>query len=310
MEIDIRAAEGHLCAGELALRTGRYADAVSSFRGALDREPMSDEAVLGLGRAYELIGDRPSAERIYRSTVERRPFYWGAQFRLGNHYRERADYEQAVSAYERAASLNPGNAVLLARLGGIYTYLGRYDEALETFRTSTAIAPTFTALVNWGMTLYRMRQFERSVEVLTRACELRDSHQCIGNLARAYRAFKRPGEAHVLLQRAIALAARELETNPRNSDARLSLAEYHSRLGHRAEALDHLAQVQVGGDPHLMFYAALVHLHVGDRATAIEWLRKAQAASLPRAELQAWTDLDPLRQDPAFKSLLSSRRGA
>jgi tetratricopeptide (TPR) repeat protein len=292
------------------LRTGRYADAVSSFRAALDREPMSDEAVLGLGRAYELIGDQTSAERIYRTTVERRPFYWAAHFRLGNYYRERAIYESAVTAYEKAASLNPGNAALLARLGGVYTYLGRYETAIETFRTSTAIAPTFTALVNWGMTLYRMREYERSVEVLTRACELRDSHQCIGNLARAYRAFKKPGEADVLLQRAVLLAGRELETNPRNGDARLSLAEYHARLGHRSEALDHLAQVQVGADPHLMFYAALVHLHVGDRANAIEWLRKASVASLPRAELQAWTDLDALRQEPAFKSLLSSQKGA
>ena len=55
-----------------------------------------------------------------------------------------------------------------------------------------------------------------------------------------------------------------------------------------------------------MFFVALVHLQVGDRAAALDWLSRAVDANLPVAELAAWTS-STLRNDPGFTALLSRK---
>jgi serine/threonine-protein kinase len=306
--LDAAGADAQYCLGEIALGTGRHDQAIKAFRTAADREPTSDDAYLGLARAYEAAGDTASAERVYRQAIERRPRYWSGHWWLGNLLRQQARYPEALAAFERAVALNPGNANLHARLGGVYMYLGRYEEAQNAFRTANAIATTPAVLGNWGVTLYRQRDFDAAAAMLVRACALRESYQCTSNLARAYYFDGKRAEATRLLGRAIELAQRELEINPNNVDARLSLAEVYARMGRRAEALEHVARVDPGRDPHLMFFVALVHAQIGDRAAAFDWLRRAVAGNLPRAELRAWPELDPLRQDPQFRALVGTQR--
>jgi tetratricopeptide (TPR) repeat protein len=268
-----------------------------------------DDAYLGLARAHERLGNAPAAEAIYRQAVDRRPRYWATYVWLGNFYRERARYQEAVEAYERSVAMNPANALTHARLGTIYMYLGRYDDAAEACRRSAAITPTYTAFVNWGVTLYRRRDFDGAAALLTRACEIRQSYQCTGNLARTYYWSGRRKEAEALLERAAQLAAGELGVNERDVNARLSLAEFSAKLERPVEAMRQLESAEIGDDPHLLFFVALVHAQLGNRDRAFEWLGKAVKAKVPVAELTAWPELDSLRTDARFKALISGAAG-
>jgi tetratricopeptide (TPR) repeat protein len=93
----------------------------------------------------------------------------------------------------------------------------------------------------------------------------------------------------------VQLADRALTVNPRSDAVHLSVAEYHARLGHRDEALDHLRRARLD-DPHFMFFAAIIHNVIGDVGEARQWLDKARAAGLPPAEVTGWIDVDNLRQ--------------
>jgi tetratricopeptide (TPR) repeat protein len=308
--LDDRLGAAHACAGNVAVDLGRHEEAMAAFRRAIDRDPALDEAYLGLARAYEQSGDAPAAERIYREAIARRERYWAAHHWLGTLLVQNGRYDEGVAEYERAAALNPGNARLQALLGGAYIYAGRYDEAIAAFRTSTAITSTYAALANWGMAHYRKREYEQAATHLTRACGMRQSYQCLGNLGRVYVHAGRKPEGTALLERAAVLALGELATNASNTDARVALAEYYAQLGRRQEALDQVGQVAPGRNPHLMFFVALVHAELGDASTAIATLGKARANGLPLPELRAWPELDRLRQNPQFQALLSSRTGA
>jgi eukaryotic-like serine/threonine-protein kinase len=306
LSIDERLGRGHVCAGSVAFSKGQYDESIAAFRRAVDRDAMLDEGYLGLARAYERKGDRAAAERTYREAVERRPRYSVGHQWLGMFLVQRGRYAEGVEAYQRAVALNPGSARLHALLGGAQIYAGRYDDAVASFRDSVAITPTYPALANWGITLYRQRRFDAAGDLLTQACLMRQSYQCLGNLARVHWYAGRPSEATTLLERAITLAAEELMLNPSNIDARVAVAEYHAKLGHRQAALEHAAHVSNRDDPHMTFFLALVHAQLADEGTAVDLLRKARRAGLPAAELVAWPELDSLRRNATFQKLVKA----
>jgi tetratricopeptide (TPR) repeat protein len=296
-------AAAHVCLGTLDLGVGNDQAAVAAFQRALQTEPTNDAAYLGLARAQERLGLVEAAEHTYRLAVEHRPTYWASRSWLANFYRTRGRYHEAIQQYEQATQLTPDNPLAWAFLGGIYTLIGRYPDAIEASRTSVSLAPTLFAYGNWGMTLYRLRQFGDAVEMLERARQLRPDFRTISNLARACYWMGDRARAGQLYAEAVALTRKELAVNPRNPDFLLLLAESYAKLGNRVEALDALGQVSLD-DPHLQHFAAMTYVTLGDTTTAVDLLRRARAGALPVSELHAWIDLDGLRTTPAFSDLV------
>jgi tetratricopeptide (TPR) repeat protein len=296
------------CAAKLALGTGQLPEALAAFQRTVERDPTIDDAYLGIGRTYDTMKDSAAAERTYRDAVNRRPRYWRTHYWLGAFYFQHGRFEEALAAYQRAVQLNPGNAQVHAVVGAAYTYLGRYSDAVTSFQVSAAIVPTWGAYNNWGMTLFRMRDFGGSATQITRACELRPAYQCLGNLSRSYFWAGRKEESTVLAERAIALALENLQINPADLDARLSLADYYARLGRREAALDQIARTDPGASWHRRFFIALAHAQLGDRDEAFKALQQSVADGAPDAELRAWPELDALKSDPRFAALTAARR--
>jgi eukaryotic-like serine/threonine-protein kinase len=305
LALDAQLAAAHACLGTIAQGTGAFADAVQAFHRAVDRDPTSDEANLGLARAQASSGAIGAAEATYQRAVALRPQYWATHTWLGTFYREHARYAEAVREFETATRLTPDNGRAFLILGGLYGSIGRYDEAMAALATSAQLQPSRGALANWGMVLFRLRRFDEAVAKLAEARRIGpDTYQVVGNHARAVYFAGRPDEAMRLYRTAAALGESALAINPQDADARVSVADYYARLGDRDRALAHVNALPPDlDDPHVLLFGAFVFVHLGDRTAALDWLQRAVRRGLPANELTEWIDLDPLRHDGRFAAL-------
>ena len=305
LRLDPTSPAAHVCAGTVALGSGRFDEAVAAFQLAIDRDPTSDEGTLGLARAQARGGAADAAERTYARAIALRPTYWATHVWLGTFYRQRSRYADAAREYELAATLTPDNARVYYILGGLYGSIGRYEDAIAACRRSAALVPSWDAYNNWGMTLYRLRRFGEAVEKLEAARKVGpDSYQLVGNLARAEYYAGRRLEAQARYRDAIALGERALGVNPRDEDTNVSVAGFYSKLGDRDRAVARVGALPAElSDPHVMLFAAFVFADLGDPTTALAWLERATRRGLAFNELTEWIDLDPLRSDPRFAAL-------
>jgi len=307
LEIDQHLPAAQVCLGMVSNGAGQYAEAKAAYTKALETDALSDEGLLGLAFAEEHLGDLKAAEQTYKRAVDRRPQYWATRLWLATFYREQARYEEAAEQLRQAVVLTPDNPSTWTSLGTTYLYMGRYPEAETAYRRSLILAPTFNAYQALGMTYYRMRRFDDAITVFEQARRLSSNYRGPGSLARVYYWQGKKAEARALFDVAIEGLDQALQINPHDVNAHLLLAEFHAKLGHQTEANAQLrAAGDVSNDPHKLLFGAIVYNHLGDRATALDWLEKASRKGLPKAELRAWIDLDTLRDDPRFQALLAA----
>jgi tetratricopeptide (TPR) repeat protein/TolB-like protein len=305
--LDPAAAASHVCLGTIALGTGAFADATREFQAALDREPTSDEAYVGLARSQARGGAVEAAEATYKRAIALRPEYWATHVRLGTFYREHARYADAAREYELAVTLTPDNARIYSILGGLYGSIGRYDEAIEACRKSVELQPSIPAYSNWGSTLNNLRRFGEAVEKFAAARRLGpgpDDYVIVGNLARAYYWSGRRAEAAALYNEAIAACERRVSVNEHDLEARISLAEFYAKVGDRTRAQEHLSRLAIDiADPHVLVFGAVTYMDLADREEALTWLERAAAHGMNGSELRDWIELDPLKVEPRFAAL-------
>lgn len=303
--LDPNSPAAHVCLGTVALGTGAFDEAASEFQHAVDREPTSDEATLGLARAQARTGAIDAAEATYNRAIAIRPQYWATHVWLGTFYREHARYAEAVQQYERALTLTPDNARIYYTLGGLYGSIGRYDDAIAACRRSASLVPSVSAYMNWGATLANLRRFDEAAEKFAEARRIGpESYRLAGNTARALYWSNRRPEAAALYARAIELVNQVLTVNPRDVDARVSLADYHAKSGDRARAIDQLNALPATlDDPHVLVFGAVAYVGLGDQAAALTWLERAATYGLAANELHDWIELDVLNTNPRFTAL-------
>jgi tetratricopeptide (TPR) repeat protein len=299
----------HVCLGTVALGTGAFEDAVQEFQRAVEREPTSDEATLGLARAQARAGAIADAEATYRRAVLLRPQYWATHVWLGTFYREQGRYAEAAQRYELALALTPDNARAYYVLCGLYGTgsVARYDDAIAACRKSASLVPSVPAYSNWGATLASMRRFDEAVEKLLEARRIGpEDYRIDGNLARAYYFAGKRDAASAMYRRAIELAEHALTINPRETDARISLAGYYAKIGDRARATTALNRLPLDlTDPHVLLFGAVVAADLDDRTGAVNWLERARRHGLSAGELQDWIELDALKGDPRLNPMLA-----
>jgi tetratricopeptide (TPR) repeat protein/predicted Ser/Thr protein kinase len=308
LDIDQRLSAAHVCLGMVSNGAGEYGDARVAYGKALEHNELSDEGLAGLAYAEEHLGDFTAAEQTYLRAVERRPRYWASRSWLANFYLGQGRYEEAAEQLRRAVELTPDNASVWTSLGTTSLYMGRYQDAESAYRRSLALSPTFNAYQALGMTYYRVRRFDDAVTMFEQARRLSSQYRGPGSLGRVYYWQGRRAEARALFDVAIDGLEQALDVNPNDVNAHLLLAEFHAKLGNQIEATAHLlAAGDVSNDAHKLLFGAIVHNHLGDRAAALDWLDRAAEKGLPKAELRAWIELDNLRSDPRFQTLLDGR---
>jgi len=305
--LDAELSASHVCLGTIAFGTGAVEDAVQEFQLALSREPTSDEANLGLARAQARSGATAEAEATYKRAIALRPQYWATHAWLGTFYRERARYPEAVREYELARTLTPDNARVHYILCGMYGTgsVGRYDDGIAACRQSAALVPSVAAYSNWGSVLSNLRRFDEAIVQFEAAQRVGPEDYLLdGDMARAYFHAGKRAEAKALYDRAVTLVDQSLTVDPRDVDARISLAAYHAKLGNRRTAIEQLNRLPSDlSDPHVLLFGAVIYVDLGDRATALTWLERASRGGMVANELRDWIELDALKNEPRYAAL-------
>jgi tetratricopeptide (TPR) repeat protein len=311
--LDQALAAAHVCLGTIRSGLGHYERAAAEFLKAIELDATSDAAYTGLGLAHQALGRPEEAEKAFEKAIALHPGYWAGHAWLGRFYFRRARYAEASRHLEQAIELAPDNPAAYSSLGGVYISMGRYEEAITALEKAIAIRPAFEAWANLGTAYYLMRRFDDAVQSFESAIAS-GAADCAAyvNLGRASQSVGgRAEKTLAAFRRANEVCRERLKVNPRDADAHLLLAYDHAMLDQPDVALAHLedALAQRPAEPEYMFFAALVHSRLGHRDRAIEWLERAVVAGYSTAEIRSTAELDYLRTDVRFKTLLAKGRG-
>jgi tetratricopeptide (TPR) repeat protein len=236
---------------------------------ALELDPEQAEAHASLGLVlWEYDWKRNDAERELRRAIELSPGYATAHQWLAELLAEQGRAEEASRAIQRAQELDPLSLAIATDLGLLSYYQRDYEAAAQYLRAALAMDPNFhQASLALGLTYLQQGEHAEAVEVL------RTADQAVGGapptmaaLGFASALAGRTGEARALL------------------DGLLAASKEHYIPS---------------------YYIAGIHLGLGERERAFEWLDRActEHCSL-LGTLKVDPVFDPLRADPRFAALM------
>lgn len=122
---------------------GRSADAVACFRRAIQLKPDFSDAHFNLGIALTDLDRLEEAAASYHQALALQPRFLGAHCNLGIVLKDMGRYDEAVAAFERLLALKPDDAAAHNNLGNLLKDLGRLDEAAAHCRQALQLKPDY-----------------------------------------------------------------------------------------------------------------------------------------------------------------------
>src|SRR5580704_8180257 len=300
--------EIHLALGSVYRSSGRTAEAVVELKRALELAPNSDEAYRRLGAAYMSGGSSAEAIQAYQKAVELNPYYWVNYNALGNGFYQLGDYGKAAESYRRVIELDPKNPYAYNNLGAVLVQSGKFREALEPLQKSLQFDDAGQAYSNLGIAYFYVKDYDKAISAYEKAVQLvPTSDMFAGNLAEAYDLVGQKDRAQTTFERAISLAYKELQVNPRDAITKGRLGLWYAKKGDARQALKIIAEARAldSNNADLIYYQAQAYALANDNANALVALRDAFKKGQPPAIAQAEPDLQGLQKDPSFQKLVN-----
>lgn len=190
--------------GENYLAWGKPQQALAEFRKSLSRNPAFDQAALGLGRAYFLVGQ---------------------------------DVE-AAKALELALRFNPRNFLARLALAKVYWREERLEKAEQQLAQVTSAHPAFPeGHADYGTVLVKLGKYRQGLAEIRRGIDLGYNDPISYNyLGIAYSQLGNPAEAIRSYEKAVDL-------NPNYAAAYLNLAVHYRRQGELSKAQSYYQRV-------------------------------------------------------------------
>jgi eukaryotic-like serine/threonine-protein kinase len=300
--------EVHFSLGSVYMATGKNTEAVAEFKRALELAPNSDEGYRRLGSAWLAAGHKEEALSAYQQSVDLNPYYWLNYAMLGKAALTFGENEKARAAYERVIQLVPNRADGYNGLGVAYFQQGRWDQCIPEFQKALAIEPTAEAYSDLGTAYFYLQRYPDAIQAYEQATKLDSQSQIIaGNLADAYRAAGEADSASKAYDRAISLAYKDYEINPRDAGTLASLSLYYAKKGDSARSLEfiHRARTLQPDSLEYMDDEAIVNALANRPQQAIEAVRMALAKGYPADELKNEPELKSLQSLKEFQDLFA-----
>ena len=296
-------AVGHAALGMALAASGQNTEAAVAFQRALELNPLSGPAHLGLAR----LRSGQEAEQLYQAAVRLSPGEWAPLHLMGAFYYRNARYEDSLEAWRRALHLTPDNVLVMVYIGAVLHMQDKWAEAADIFQRALALDPTTAETwANLGTARYYEGRYLDSVRAFEKAVELAPGRYLYwGNLGDSYhRIDGSSGKALEAYQKAIRLAREQLAVSS-NERVRSSLALYLARAGDSSGALAEIAMLEQAGekDQGTSFKTALVYELVNQREKALAALGRAIQAGYSMHEIANEPELAALRSDPRYAKI-------
>src|SRR5271155_1146678 len=129
-----------------ARAAGRVEEAQNAYLAALECDPRSIEALLGMALLAEGAGDDVASLHYHTRLAQVHPKNPHALFALGNYQAKRFDFARARAHYRAALELAPDVAGLWNNLGNVEKYVGNLAESIACHDRAVAADPDNAAL--------------------------------------------------------------------------------------------------------------------------------------------------------------------
>ena len=212
------------------------------------------------------------------------------------------DWPGAEQEFQRAIQLNPNHANAHHAYSHFLTAMGRHAESLREAQKALDLDPLET-IVNTHMEwcLYYARQYDRALVKCRQSLEKDPTFlMSILILGVTYEQKGLYPEAIAAFQNGVRLSKDDAEIG--------YLGNALAVAGRKQDALRVLGDLQRTSKERRVspYSIALVYVGLGDKDRAFEWLERAYAERSPKlVYLQVEPQLDPLRSDPRFATLMT-----
>jgi eukaryotic-like serine/threonine-protein kinase len=300
--------EVHLALGNAYLAMGKYTQAAEEMNKAVELAPNSDDGYRHLAEAYMRSGRKNEAIDAYQKAIQAGPYYWGNYNSLGSAYFELGDYEKALAAFQHMIELAPDISFGYDNVGAVYFSQGKYNESIPYFQKALTIRPRPDLYHNIGTAYFYMQRYAEAVSMFEKAEAINpNSEWFTGDLADGYRWNGQKEKALATYDKAIALAYKELQVNPRDAGVMGRLAGYYAKKDEGARGLEWMNRAR-SIDPNgvqLMSQAAIVHTLANRPEEALKDLREAFQKGYSTEEARREPEFRSLQRRPEFAHLLA-----
>jgi Flp pilus assembly protein TadD len=172
LRLDPRDVETVIHLGNLYAGLKRYPDAETKFRAALELEPKSPQALLGLAQTLDA-QKKPEAAAAYRDYLAVQPDTPGAQSRVIHILLEQKQYDAALAELDRADAGKPPSLDSLRSRADIQIAQKKWDDSIVTLRKALALAPSDAQLHGGlGRVYMQKRDFPSAEKEIKAALQL------------------------------------------------------------------------------------------------------------------------------------------
>lgn len=218
--------------GRLAREAGRFDDAASEYRRAIELNPRSVEALVNLAEVEASVGRFDEQFALLRRAVDVAPQNGIALTALGAAHERRGHPTEALAHYERAVLFDPTLGIARRRYATILLQAGRHEDALAQARIGTELEPSSVeAALLLGRIAQDAQAWPRCARALQAAKRL-DSRNAfiLANLGICTHQWGRQKNDRGLLRAAIAPLRQAAALLPGSADVRGALASVYMDL--------------------------------------------------------------------------------
>ncbi|MCH7813155.1 MAG: tetratricopeptide repeat protein [Planctomycetes bacterium] len=170
---------------QLGLRlseSGRFEEAITKYRQALEADPELAEAHQNLGVALMRLGELDAAIEHLRRAVEINPSLPQAHTNLGNALARAGRASEARLSYAEALRLDSQNPAVYNDFGNFLLGAGDFEQAVKQYEQAIRLAPgDLPPRVNLGIALHNQGEPARAAEAFRQALEVKPDDPTLWN---------------------------------------------------------------------------------------------------------------------------------
>ncbi|MFL0800183.1 MAG: tetratricopeptide repeat protein [Agarilytica sp.] len=290
--------------------TGRYSDAVKVLERAARLDSYDGDIGIFLARAYEEMGERVLAEKLFLSIIEAHPKNWRAYYDYSFFLIVDGRFQDAIDMAGESLKIIPENEPALGNLGVAYLYLGEFRKSAQAFEASVKVAPSSIGFSNAGTGYYYAEEYRESVNFFEKAIKLSpEDYRLRINFADALRYLSdREEEVREICLQALDLIRSEVVLNGVSTEVYQYRALAYLHLGEFEDAVESIEEALVlqpnGID--VLLTAVRVWTIMGDYDRALGVLKTIISNNYPINLLIAEPDLAPLRENHKYIKIVNS----